>query len=388
MLSHNINFKNFKLDNLNNKKIIKIFKSIIKSPNQVLCSLSSNYKDSYSKKFVSKMKRFNNFRLIGIGGSILGAQAIYNFLSPLGKKFQFIDSLSYVLNKKNKKNKKKQITLIVSKSGNTLETISNTNIFVKKNEQNIFITEKKKNYLRDLAIKLKAKIIDHNNYIGGRYSVLSEVGMLPASLMGFKPEKFRRLNHLIEDKTFVNKLISSVSSILHLSRSKNMNNSIIINYDQDSNEFFKWYQQLVAESLGKKSKGILPVISTMPQDNHSLMQHYLDGAKNNFYTLHFFKEKKSIRLNNNTILKSHNYLKDKNLNDILFSQFSATEKVFKKKKIPFRSFIIYKKNEETLGELFTFFILETILLGMAMEINPFDQPAVEIIKKETKKILI
>lgn len=141
MLSHNINFKNFKLDNLNNKKIIKIFKSIIKSPNQVLCSLSSNYKDLYSKKFVSKMKRFNNFRLIGIGGSILGAQAIYNFLSPLGKKFQFIDLLSYVLNKKNKK---KQITLIVSKSGNTLETISNTNIFVKKNEQNIFITEKKK----------------------------------------------------------------------------------------------------------------------------------------------------------------------------------------------------------------------------------------------------
>lgn len=385
MLSQNIYFKNFKLKNLNNKKILKIFKSIIKSPNQVLCSLSSNYKDSYSKKFVSKMKRFNNFRLIGIGGSILGAKAIYNFLSPLEKKFQFIDSLSHV---SNKKNKKKQITLIVSKSGNTLETISNTNVFVKKNEQNIFVTEKKKNYLRDLAIKLKGEIIDHNNYIGGRYSVLSEVGMLPASLMGFKPEKFRRLNHLIKDKTFVNKLTSSVSSILYLNRSKNMTNSIIINYDQDSNEFFKWYQQLVAESLGKKSKGILPIISTMPQDNHSLMQHYLDGVKNNFYTFYFFKEKKSIRLNNHTIMKSHNYLKDKNLNDILFSQFSATEKVFKKKKIPFRSFIIYKKNEETLGELFTFFILETILLGMAMEINPFDQPAVEIIKKETKKILI
>lgn len=167
--------------------------------------------------------------------------------------------------------------------------------------------------------------------------------MLPASLMGFKPEKFRRLNHLIEDKTFVNKLISSVSSILHLSRSKNMTNSIIINYDQDLNEFFKWYQQLVAESLGKKSKGILPVISTMPQDNHSLMQHYLDGAKNNFYTLYFFKEKKSIRLNNNTILKSHNYLKDKNLNDILFSQFSANEKVFKKKKSHFAVLLFIKK---------------------------------------------
>ena len=90
----------------------------------------------------------------------------------------------------------------------------------------------------------------------------------------------------------------------------------------------------------------------------------------------------------NTILKSHSYLKNKRLNDILFSQFSATMKVFLKKKIPFRSFIINDRSEETLGELFTFFILETILLGKAMGINPYDQPAVELIKKETKKILI
>jgi glucose-6-phosphate isomerase len=87
-------------------------------------------------------------------------------------------------------------------------------------------------------------------------------------------------------------------------------------------------------------------------------------------------------------LKSHSYLKNKKLNDILFSQFCATEKVFKKEKIPFRSFIINNRSEETLGELFTFFILETILLGMAMGVNPYDQPAVELIKKETKKILI
>ena len=216
--------------------------------------------------------------------------------------------------------------------------------------------------------------------------MLSEVGMLPAHLMGFKPERFRRMNYLIKNKGFNNSLIQNVSNILTLSKKKT--NSIIINYDQKSNEFFKWYQQLVAESLGKKSKGILPVISEMPQDNHSLMQYYLDGAKNNFFTLYFFKEKKSIKIKSNKILKTHNYLKGKNLNDILFSQFSATERVFRKKNIPFRSFIIYNRNEETLGELFTFFILETILLGMAMGVNPYDQPAVELIKKETKKILI
>ena len=383
MLSQNIYYKNFKASNINKKKITKIFNKFIKSSNQVLLSLGSDYKDSYGKKFLSKITKFNNFRIIGIGGSILGAKAIYKFLNPLRKKFEFIDNFS---NNNFKKNKKKDITLIISKSGNTLETISNVNILVNKKEKNIFITEKKKSYLTDLANKLKAQIIHNNNYIGGRYSVLSEVGMLPAHLMGFKPEKFRRLNHLIKNKKFNNLLIENVSNILNLNKKRT--NSIIINYDQKSNELFKWYQQLVAESLGKKSKGILPVISNMPQDNHSLMQFYLDGVKNNFYTLYFFKEKKSINIKKNKILKTHYYLKNKNLNDILFSQFSATETVFKKRNIPFRSFIIHNRNEETLGELFTFFILETILLGMAMNVNPYDQPAVELIKKETQKILI
>ncbi len=383
MLSQNISYKNFKLNNGSKKKILKIFKNLIKSPNQVLFSLSSNYKDSYDNKIITKLDKFKNLRIIGMGGSILGAKAIYNFLTPKYKKFQFIDNFS---NNFQKKNKKKNLTLIISKSGNTLETISNVNVLINKNEKNIFLTEQKKNYLTDLANRLKAEIISHNNYIGGRYSVLSEVGMLPAQLMGFNPKRFRRLNDLIKNKRFNNSLIQNVSNILSLN--KNRTNSIILNYDQKSDGLFKWYQQLVAESLGKKSKGILPVISTMPQDNHSLMQYYLDGRKNNFFTLYFFKEKKSLKIKNNEILKTYKYLNEKNLNNILFSQFSATERVFKKKNIPFRSFIISNRNEETLGELFTFFILETILLGMAMKVNPYDQPAVELIKEETKKILI
>ncbi len=125
----------------------------------------------------------------------------------------------------------------------------------------------------------------------------------------------------------------------------------------------------------------------MPKDNHSLMQHYLDGTKNNFFTLFFVKEKNSKKIKNNEVLKSHYYIKNKSLNDISFSQFLATEKVFSKKKIPFRRFVIQKRNEETLGELFTFFMLETILLGMVLKINPYDQPSVELIKNDTTKIL-
>ena len=165
-------------------------------------------------------------------------------------------------------------------------------------------------------------------------------------------------------------------------------NSIILNYDESSDNLFKWYQQLVAESLGKNGKGILPVVSSMPKDNHSLMQLYLDGPRNNFFTFFHVKDKKSDQIKNSSVLSLSNHLKDKNLAKILLSQKLATEKVFLNKNIPFRSFEIINRNEKTLGELFCFFILETILLGRALNINPYDQPSVELIKKETNKILI
>ena len=135
---------------------------------------------------------------------------------------------------------------------------------------------------------MKAEVIYHNDFIGGRYSVLSEVGMLPAELMGFSSKKFRRLNHLVKNKKFINNLILNVSNTLNLIKKKKFN-SIILNYDARSNDLFKWYQQLIAESLGKKNTGILPIISSMPEDNHSLMQFYLDGKKNNFFTFFFNK---------------------------------------------------------------------------------------------------
>ncbi|MDC3274038.1 hypothetical protein OAU53_01010 [Candidatus Pelagibacter sp.] len=238
-----------------------------------------------------------------------------------------------------------------------------------------------------LAEKLKAEIIHHNNYIGGRYSVLSEVGMLPAELMGLNPNNFKQFDALIKNKNFMNSLIKNVSSTIDFIKKKKFN-SIIINYDERSENLFKWYQQLVAESLGKNKKGLLPIVSTMPKDNHSVMQLYLDGFENNFFTFFYVHESKSEKINNTHILHSQSYLKNKNLSDITFAQKKATENVFIKKKIPFRSFEIKKRDEKTLGELFCFFILETILVGKSLDLNPYDQPAVELIKKETKNLLI
>ena len=389
MLTNNIKFKNFsvKSKNLNINKIFKNLKiNYLKGQIKFLLSFSKNYKYSYSKKLVHKYKNFLNFRVIGMGGSILGAKAIFQFLNhKIKKNFFFIDNLQNRLD--SKKNKKNFVNLVISKSGNTLETISNANILIKKNNKNIFIIENKNNYLNNLASKIKAEIVEHKNYIGGRYSILSEVGMLPAELMGLKEKEFKGLNYLISNKSFINQLIQNVASTLSLVN-KGKYLSVILNYDHKSENLLKWYQQLLAESLGKKSKGILPIISTMPKDNHSLMQFYLDGPKKNFYTFFSCAEKNSNQINKKLLLKSHSYLSNKNIKKIIYSQMLATQNIFKRKKIPYRSFEILQRNEKTLGEIFCFFILETILLGRALKVNPFDQPSVELIKKETKKILL
>jgi len=385
MITKNINFKNF-LVKKNKFKISQKLKILLKQNNSILKTLSPNYKYSYNKKIISKFKKYNEITLIGMGGSILGAQAIYDFLKfKIKKKFFFINNLDLNISKNSKK--KNNLNLVISKSGNTLETIANSNIFIKKKDKNIFITEKNNNYLSNLGKKLKAEIIEHKNYIGGRYSVLSEVGMLPAQLMGLNENNFKQFNNLIKNKKFINQLINNIESTLYFLQ-KNKFTSIILNYDYRSENIFRWYQQLVAESLGKKSKGLLPVISTMPKDNHSLMQLYLDGPMKSFYTFFYVHDKSSIKIKSKQILLNADYLRGKGLKNILYAQKFATENVFKNRKIPFRSFEILNRNEKSLGELFTFFILETILLGRALNVNPFDQPAVELIKKETKKILI
>ena len=385
MLTKNINFKNFK-SKKNNIKIKKDLNFILKEKNAVLKSLSSSYKNSYSKKTIAKFKKYSHIRVIGMGGSILGTEAINDFLkNKIKKNFYFINNLKPIINSHYKN--KNYINLIVSKSGNTLETISNSNIIIKNKDKNIFITENKKNYLYSLAENLKAEIVHHNNFIGGRYSVLSEVGMLPAELMGLNVRKFRQLNNLIKNQGFINELVTNVNNTLYFIKKKKFN-SIILNYDESSESLFKWYQQLIAESLGKKGKGILPIISSMPKDNHSVMQLYLDGPKNNFFTFFYSKDKKSHQIKNSSLLSSHKYLRNKNLEKIILSQKLATERVFLNKNLPFRSFEITNKDEKTLGELFCFFILETILLGRALKVNPYDQPSVELIKKETKKILL
>jgi len=399
MLVKTIFFKNNLIKKIKSKNIYKTkkkFLSLIKDykDNKIplLASYEKNYKPNYSTKLIGILRKKKNIILVGMGGSILGAKAIYSFLRQnIKKNFFFCDDLNErSILEFNSKKFNKSAYIFISKSGNTLETVTNLNLIIqnkKNNNTRIFITEKKNNALNMIASKLKAEIIEHKNFIGGRYSVMSEVGMLPAELMNLNVKKFKNLNNLIKNKNFVNQLISNVSCLYNLSKKK-IFNSIILNYDPDINDLGYWYQQLVAESLGKKGRGFMPMISTVPKDNHSLLQLYLDGPKNNFFTIFASKHQKKCELSNYLIPKPMKYIAKKNLESILNAQRKALENALIKNKIPFRVFYFLKKREEELGTIFTFFVLETIILSKLMNINPFDQPAVETIKRDTKKILL
>ena len=385
MFSKKIKITSFDTKKNNNKKLKRLFSEILQKKDplcKVIDTFSNNYQYSYNKKIINKFKKYKTISVFGLGGSSLCIKAIYDFLRyKIRKKVYFYDNLDIV---SPKIVKNKNLDIIISKSGSTLETIINQNIFSKSKK--LFITENKKSYLMDLALKLKSEIIEHRNFVGGRYSVLSEVGMLPAELLGLKSEKFKKFNNLIKDKNFINTLINNVDTMYKFYLS-GKTNSVMLNFDKSLISLLEWYQQLLSESLGKKGKGFFPIISNLPKDNHSLMQLYLDGNKNNFFTIFDVIDYKAPKINNKNILSGYNFLKNKSIKSVKIAQKDAVKRVFKKQNLKVRNFEIWKKDEESLGIIFTYFMLETILLGKLMKLNPFDQPAVESIKKETKKIL-
>ena len=401
MLKKDNFFKNYFINlskyNKNLKKTKKVFSSFIVDlkNNQIplLKSYEKNYEFDFSATTVKKFSKYRNIVVIGMGGSILGTKSIYSFLKKrIKKEVFFFDNLDLNLSLKYKKikNLKNSCFIIVSKSGDTLETITNLGTILSENllkNKLIIITEITDNALMAIANKYNAEIIEHKEFIGGRYSVLSETGMFPAALMGLNLMKFKNLKRLINNKNFISSLIQNVASIYTLN-SKKINNSVILNYDSSLNDLGYWYQQLVAESLGKQGKGINPILSFGPKDHHSLLQLYLDGPKDKFFT--FFnssKRENKLKVARDIIPNNMGFLINKNLEFIINAQCNATKNIFKLKKIPFRQITFNKKNEDELGEIFTFFVLETILLSRLMNINPFDQPAVEQVKIETKRFL-
>ena len=366
-----------------------VINELIRDNNNLFKSflLDSNYRFKFQK--IKDFKKFQMVIVIGMGGSILGAKAIYSFLKhKIKKEFIFIDNLDEgtLKNVKKKYNLSKSLFLVVSKSGNTNETIINLSYFKSflKKSNTIVVAENRNNFLHGFAKNKEFNFIKHNPFIGGRYSVFSEVGMLPAYLMGLKPENFKKnLIKLINNRNFLSSSIRQISK-LNIKKSKTL---VFFNYVPELNDFLFWCQQLLAESLGKNKKGFIPVVSNAPKDHHSLLQLYLDGPKDKIFYVFSLKEAKSMKIDSNFFGNKMEYLNKKTYHDVKSSQKNAFIKILKEKKIPFREIIVKKFDEDTIGKLFFSFIFETIVLGKMIEVNPFDQPAVEKIKILTKNFL-
>ena len=188
----------------------------------------------------------------------------------------------------------------------------------------------------------------------------------------------------VKEKIF---LKSSTIKFANLMLKKKYSNLIFLNYVPELEKFLYWCQQLIAESLGKKEKGFLPVVSSAPKDHHSLLQIYLDGPKNNIFNIFSIHENVKQKIKTNNITKKIKFLNNKTLYDVKTAQKKALIKSFDKNNIPYREFQIKTLNEETLGELFAYFIFETVIIAKLININPYDQPAVEQVKAFTKKML-
>ena len=377
------------------KNFEKMFNKILENinkPGDVLNIFSKDFKFNFKLRDLKKFKAFKQIAIIGMGGSILGAEAIHHFLKrKIRKKVYFFDDLnSENVFEIKKMQTKKILFIVISKSGNTTETILNLvslNI-VKKNSKNIIvITEKNNNPLHKMSKKMNLFFIEHKKFIGGRYSVLSEVGILPSHLMGIQTNSLRKnIRRYLkgEHKKFLKESTLKLANIMISGKKRNL---IFLNYEPRLEKFLYWCQQLIAESLGKKKKGFLPIISNNPKDHHSLLQLYLDGPRDKIFHILSFEDKFEKKYSIRKFFNNLSYLNNKSINKVKNVQKNSLIKVLKIKNIPFREFKIKNINEETLGELFAYFILETIIIGKLARINPFNQPAVEQVKIITKRFL-
>ena len=382
---------NSKVYRNNLRKCSEIFKNLFNiKENFFFNTLSEQYqKNLFLKKIILKKKLHKNILIVGMGGSVLGTKMLSSFFG-LDKNYYFLDSLNNsAVNDLIRKDLSKFSIFIISKSGQTLETLTNCNIILnnfnkrkKEISKNFIIISERNSVLFNFAKKNNILFFEHNINLSGRYSVLSEAGLLMFNL-DYK-KIIQGINSVLK-KDLKKNLINNAATLLTLITKSKIDTHVSLIYTHNLLNYGYWHQQLLAESIGKNGKDFTPIISECPKDHHSIMQLYLDGKRNKFFT--FFKT-----INNKIDQPIKDYfdqkLKKNSLNNIVDAQFNATIKVFKKNLIPFRVILIdQKKPIQSFISLLVYSMLETTILCKALDLNPFNQPAVEAIKKETYSLL-
>ena len=404
MKNINLNYYNIKFNN--NKKENNQFD--INISNEPFFQIIRNKKKL--NKTLKIVKNFANnkynFIVFGIGGSNLGSQALINVLqNDNKKKISFFDNIDPEYFQTSISNIKFKDTgfIIISKSGKTPETLSQfaclIEIFKQKNKlKNLYkncliITEDTINPLRKIAVNNNCTILDHEKNIGGRYSVFSNVGIVPAAIAGFNIKEFYEgasdlINKISKKRNFHDhKKMANLLKIPIFLRKIKMN--IIMTYSDRLNNFGKWYLQLWAESIGKDEKGITAIHSIGATDQHSQIQLYLDGPRDKFFNfITTNHNKKGLRINREAMIDNEvPYLAGKYMGDLMAAEQKATINTFVKNKFMVREIHLPEINEFTLGQLMTLSIFETVIACRNLGVNPFDQPAVEEGKLLTEKYL-
>ena len=338
--------------------------------------------------------RFDNFLILGTGGSSLGGQCIHA-ISKAGDKVKFISNLDQNTLEKTFSNTDFLRTgfLCISKSGETLETISQLLLVISQLKRRhhdispyvVIITEDEPSSLKQIASEYNFLCLDHPKTIGGRFSVFSIVGMLPALMCGIDPVEIRFGGKDILDN--LDSIKDGASFVVH-SFNKKITQHVSFVYSDRLSFFAAWLAQLYAESSGKDGKGITPLTAIGSVDQHSQLQLYLDGKNDKCFT--FFLEKFDNDLmieGSDFIPENFRYLKNKKIFEIFEAQCNATSISLFGINRNIRKIEIPQITPRIIGSLFMHFMLEVVCVCKLIDVYPFDQPAVELGKTITKNLL-
>lgn len=356
--------------------------------------------------------------VLGTGGSSLGAQALAQLTGwgtqahvQKGTRVFFLDNLDAQTMQAALAATDLRTTrfLVVSKSGGTVETSIQTLAAMSAIEKAgggkymkhhfAVLTEPAKdgkpNALRALAEKHGFATLEHDTGVGGRYSVLTNVGLLPADILGLDIAAVRAgaadvLAPIVAGKAAA-EVAPAVGAALSLAlqAEKGADMTVFMAYADRLERFLAWHAQLWAESLGKEGKGTTPVRAIGPVDQHSQLQLYLGGPKDKMYTVFMTEtagEGPEVAPSMATD-PAFAPLAGHRIGDLVDAEARATVDTLARNGRPVRTFKVKKLNERTLGALFMHFMLETIIAGKMLGIDPFDQPAVEEGKILAKKYL-
>ncbi len=379
------------VNEIKNNKIVPLNIAYKKDDLEEINQLSDNIKANFKEVLI-----------LGVGGSSLGARTLCSIKNKTDLKLRFLESIDAVSVKRQleKINLKETFFLVISKSGQTIETICQTLIiidFLKKfqitdfNQRFLFVTENKESDIAKIAKDINADIVDHPKDIGGRYSYLTIVALLPSALAGFNVGNIRDgakniLDDFIEKDNFAeNNIVKSCIYQLYLF-DKGYNANVIMPYIDVLRDFNNWYRQLWAESLGKDGFGSIPINSMGTVDQHSQLQLYLDGPKDKFFNF-IVNQNPVENFNINDLENVKTIFGGKTLNNIVAAEQNSTIDILSQHNAPIRIFKLLELNEKSISALMMQMFLETILIAKLKKINPFDQPAVEKRKILSKEYL-